>query len=76
MMPRQQAKTFKDLHNATRDDRCRETGLWLVSSDVTGERDGRVAWGPTAILNPEGEAVAQLALGEPGLLFFDIPCGN
>lgn len=75
MMPRQQAKTFKDLHNATRGDRCRETGLWLVSSDVTGERDGRVAWGPTAILNPEGEAVAQLALGEPGLLFFDILAG-
>ncbi|MFA1624622.1 carbon-nitrogen hydrolase family protein [Rhizobium mongolense] len=76
MMPSQNAGMFKDLHNATRGDRCRDTGLWLVSSDVTGERDGRVAWGPTAILNPEGEAVAQLALGEPGLLFFDIPCGN
>ncbi|TCU03642.1 carbon-nitrogen hydrolase [Rhizobium sullae] len=76
VMPRQRAQVFKDLHNAVRADRCQETGLWLVSSDVTGERDGRVAWGPTAILNPEGEAVAQLPLGEPGLLCFDIPCGD
>ncbi len=76
MMPRQKAETFKDLHSAVRGDRCRETGLWLVSSDVTGERDGRIAWGPTAILNPEGQVVAQLSLGEPGLLFFDIPCGE
>lgn len=76
MMPRQKAEAFKDLHNTARGDRCRETGLWLVSADVTGERDGRVAWGPTAVLNPEGQVVAQLPLGEPGLLLFDIPCGD
>jgi predicted amidohydrolase len=49
-------------------------GLWLISSDVTGERDGRIAWGPTAVLNPEGQVVAQLPLEEPGLLVFDFPC--
>ncbi|PKA45228.1 carbon-nitrogen hydrolase family protein (plasmid) [Rhizobium sullae] len=76
MMPRQKAEAFKDLHNAVRGDRCRETGLWIISADVTGERDERIAWGPTAILNPEGQVVAQLSLGEPGLLFFDIPCGE
>ncbi|MBB4250254.1 carbon-nitrogen hydrolase family protein [Rhizobium sp. BK008] len=57
-----------------RGERCRETGLWLISSDVTGERDGRIAWGPTAVLNPEGQVVAQLPLEEPGLLVFDFPC--
>lgn len=74
MMQRQKAEAFKELHNVVRGERCRETGLWLVSADVTGERDGRVAWGPTAILNPEGQVVAQLPLGKPGLLAFDIPC--
>ncbi|MGO7594164.1 hypothetical protein AB9E13_34105, partial [Rhizobium leguminosarum] len=57
--------------NAVRGERCRETGLWLISSDVTGERDGRVAWGPTAVLNPEGQVVAQLPLEEPGLQVSD-----
>lgn len=73
MMRREKAETFKDLHNAARGERCRETGLWLLSADVTGEREGRVAWGPTAVLSPEGRVLAQLPLGEPGLLVFDIP---
>ncbi|MDP9592092.1 UNVERIFIED_ORG: putative amidohydrolase [Shinella zoogloeoides] len=73
MMRRDRAEIFRDTHNSIRGDRCRETGLWLVSADVSGERDGRVSWGPTAVLNPEGEVVKQLPLGEPGLLFADIP---
>jgi predicted amidohydrolase len=74
MMPREKAEIFKPLHNAVRGERCREAGLWLISSDVTGERDGRIAWGPTAVLNRQGEVVAQLPLEEPGLLVFDFPC--
>lgn len=73
MMRRERAEALKDVHNVARGERCRETGLWLVSADVTGERDGRVAWGPTAVLNPRGDVVAQLPLGQPGLLLFDIP---
>lgn len=73
MLPRDRAETFRDVHNAVRGERCRETGLWLVSSDVTGERDNRIAWGPTAVLDPDGRVAAQLALDEPGLLMFDLP---
>jgi predicted amidohydrolase len=73
MLPRATAETFKDIHNAVRGERCRETGLWLISADVIGERDGRIGWGPTAVLNPAGEVVAQLPLESPGLLVFDIP---
>ncbi|MEO8685226.1 MAG: carbon-nitrogen hydrolase family protein [Devosia sp.] len=73
MMPRDRAEAFKDLHNAVRAKRCRETGLWLISADVTGERDGRVAWGPTAILDPQGQVLAQLPLDQSGLLVFDLP---
>lgn len=73
MMRRAVAVEFKDVHNAVRGERCRETGLWLLSADVTGERDGRISWGPTAVLNPAGEVAAQLPLGEPGLLVFDLP---
>lgn len=73
MMRREAALAWKDRHNEVRGERCRETGLWLMSADVTGERDGRVAWGPTAVLNPRGEVVAQLPLDAPGLLVFDVP---
>lgn len=74
MCRRQAAEALKHVHNSVRGERCRETGLWLVSADVTGELDGRICWGPTAVLNPAGEVVAQLPLEKPGLLIMDIPC--
>ena len=73
MMQVSRAEHFRDLHNAVRGDRCRETGLWLVSADVTGEQAGYAALGPTAVLGPDGEVKAQLPLGRPGLLVFDLP---
>ncbi|WP_354043149.1 carbon-nitrogen hydrolase family protein [Devosia sp. UYZn731] len=73
MMSRESAERFKTVHNAVRGERCRETGLWLISSDITGERDGRISWGPTAVLNPDGDVVAQLPLEQAGLLVFDVP---
>jgi predicted amidohydrolase len=73
MHRRKTAEALKDVHNSQRGERCRETGLWLVSADVTGERDGRISWGPTAVLNPAGEVVAQLPLEKTGLLVLDIP---
>ncbi|MFZ3008078.1 MAG: carbon-nitrogen hydrolase family protein [Phenylobacterium sp.] len=73
MMARPTAEHWRDRHNPARADRCRETGLWLISADVTGEREGRIAWGPTAVLNPQGEVVAQLPLDQPGLLVFEVP---
>ena len=74
MHRRKTAEALKDVHNSVRGERCRETGLWLVSADVTGERDGRISWGPTAVRNPAGEVVAQLPLEKTGSLVFDIPC--
>ena len=74
MHRRKTAEVLKNVHNSVRGERCRETGLWLVSADVTGERDGRISLGPTAALNPAGEVVAQLPLEKTGLLVIDIPC--
>jgi predicted amidohydrolase len=74
MCRRKTAEALRNVHNSVRGERCRETGPWLVSADVTGVRDERISWGPTAVLNPAGEVVAQLPLEETGLLVFDIPC--
>ena len=73
MLPQQAARDWKDKHNPVRAERCRETGLWLMSADVTGARDNHIAWGPTAVLNPSGQIAAQLPLNTPGLLVFDLP---
>jgi len=73
MMRRDKAENLRDAHNSVRGDRCRETGLWLVSADVVGERDDLISLGPTAVLSPKGEVVKQLPLGRPGLLVADIP---
>ena len=73
MLPRAKAEIYRDIHNAERAKRCRETGLWLASSDVTGQRGDMVSWGPSAIITPAGEIAAQLPLDEAGLLTFDVP---
>jgi predicted amidohydrolase len=73
MLPRKAAEEWMHAQNAIRGERCRETGLWLMSSDITGERNGSVSWGPTAVLAPTGQVAAQLPLDRPGLLLFDLP---
>ncbi|XVU23615.1 carbon-nitrogen hydrolase family protein [Actinoplanes sp. CA-054009] len=73
MMPRPKAEHWKELHNAIRADRARETGMWVVSADVTGERrPGRVGWGPTSVLDPDGELVAQVPLMTVGFVTADV----
>lgn len=72
MLPREVAEKWKDRHNAIRRERSRQTGMWMLSSDVTGSRDGHVAWGPTSLIDPSGEVICQLPLNEPGLLVAEI----
>jgi 5-aminopentanamidase len=73
MMRRQVAETWKPRHNQIRAERVRETGMWLVSADVTGERwDTHVGYGPTSVMNPSGEVVAQVPLMEAGVVIIQI----
>jgi hypothetical protein len=68
-MKRQAAETWRCRHNAIRAERVRETGMWLVSADVTGSRDeGPVAYGPTSIMNPDAEVVAQVPTMAVGMV--------
>ncbi|MFC6612791.1 carbon-nitrogen hydrolase family protein [Amorphoplanes digitatis] len=73
MMRRDKALWWQHRHNEIRARRARETGMWLVSADVTGERDNaRVGLGPTGFLNPEGKVVAQVPAGTTGMVTTDI----
>jgi 5-aminopentanamidase len=73
MMRRDAASHWKDLHHRIRAERARETGMWLVSADVTGARDAhRVGYGPTSVINPRGVVVAQVPLMTTGMVVAEI----
>jgi predicted amidohydrolase len=62
------AEQWKHRHNEIRCQRAREAGVWILSSDVTGERDGRISYGPTALIDPSGAVVAQVPVMTAGML--------
>lgn len=73
MMRLESAEEWKCRHNAIRAERVRETGMWLVSADVTGARDAsRVGYGPTSVMNPNADVVAQVPLMTVGMVVAEI----
>jgi 5-aminopentanamidase len=73
MMRREAAETWKLRHHQIRAGRARETGLWLISADVTGERgDTHVGYGPTSVIAPSGTVVARVPLMETGMVTADV----
>jgi predicted amidohydrolase len=72
MMTREKAEKYRHLHNKVRAQRSKETGLWLISSDVVGEKGNQICYGPTAIINPAGEVVSQVPLLEAGMIVGEI----
>ena len=72
MMHRGAAENWKHRHNEIRAQRAREQGVWLVSSDVTGESDGRICYGPTAVIDPRGAVIDQVPLMQTGMVVVEI----
>lgn len=68
MMPRDKAEIWQHRHNEIRSLRASETGMWLVSADVTGEYGDSIALGPTAIIDPQGIVVDQIPLRQTGMI--------
>ena len=79
MIPREKAEYWKYKHNEIRSLRVLENNFWYVSSDVTGVRPAaensveRICYGPTSIMNPKAEIIAQVPLMTTGLITADIP---
>jgi predicted amidohydrolase len=72
MLPSESAEHWKWKHNELRCERAREANVWLVSADVTGERDGRISYGPTAVIAPSGKVLAQVPLLAEGFALAEI----
>jgi predicted amidohydrolase len=72
MMKREGAEKWKHHHNRIRAQRAIENRVWLLSSDVTGERGNRVSLGPTAVIDPTGHVMTQVPLSEIGMIVTEI----
>ncbi len=72
MLEQEISEKWKHLHHEIRRERVLETGLWLISADVTGRRDNCSSLGPTAIIRPDGTLAAQVPLHEVGLVMTEI----
>ena len=72
MMRRAVAEEWKPRHNEIRARRARDHGVWIVSADITGERDDYVSYGPTAVIDPSGSVVVQVPLSETGMVMAEI----
>ncbi|GAA2702013.1 hypothetical protein Apa02nite_060650 [Actinoplanes palleronii] len=76
MLRRDSARHWEHRHHPIRARRARETGLWLISADVTGERPpDRLALGPTSVIDPAGRLVAHVPTGTTGLVTADLTPG-
>jgi predicted amidohydrolase len=72
MMRRATAEKLKHEHTDIRRAQAEKFGLWLLSSDVTGERGDRVSYGPTSLIRPDGSVVDQVPLMEEGMVVSDV----
>lgn len=71
MLRRPVAEEWKHRHSEIRSQRARDARIWILSSDVTGERDGRISYGPTAMIDPTGTIVAHVPLMTAGTLVME-----
>lgn len=72
MLPREVAEEWKSRHNEIRSRHAKDHGVWIVSSDVAGERDQCISYGPTAVIDPMGTVIAQVPLQEVGMVVAEI----
>ena len=66
------AEAWRLRHNEIRCERAHDANVWLMSSDVTGEHDGRISYGPTAIVDHTGCVIAQVPLLTTGMVIADL----
>ena len=62
MMRRSSAEQLQSRRNEILAKRAQEQRVWLLSSDVTGESNGRISYGPTAVIDPNGSVTDQVPL--------------
>lgn len=66
------AELWKHKHQEIRRQRARETGMFLLSSDVVGAWNGRVSFGSTSLIGPVGEVRQEIDFLREGMVVQDL----
>lgn len=71
-LPTIKAKAYRDKHLPNLIARAKESGCWVVSSDVVHQSEGYMGYGCTTIVNPEGKVISKVAELENGLVSAEV----
>ncbi len=66
------AEAWRERHVANLQARARETGCWVVASDIVGETPQRIAYGNSAIVDRAGRVLARVPEGSVGSVCHDL----
>lgn len=70
------ADRWRERHAQVLSARARQVGVPVVSADVTGRRDGQVAYGCTAVLGSDGLVSARVRELAPGMVLARVARGH
>ena len=73
LLPHDVALRWKDRHLENLTARARETAAWILSADVIGHSETHHSYGHTALVNPEGQLLSQIAEDTEGILIHELP---
>jgi predicted amidohydrolase len=65
------AERWKDKHVENLIARAKQTGAWIISADVVGQKEGFIAYGCSAIISPNNQVVAKVSELKSGLVVID-----
>lgn len=71
-LPTEKAIKYRGKHIPNLIDRAKETGCWIVSSDVIAQDESHIGYGCTAIVSPGGKVVARATELEAGMVTVEL----
>lgn len=71
-LPTEKAINYRDKHIPNLVERAKESGCWVVSSDVIAQDSTHIGYGCTAIVDPTGKVTTRLAELTSGLMTIEI----
>lgn len=71
-LPHEKATNYRGKHIPNLVARAKESGCWVVSSDVIARDETHIGFGCTAIVNPQGEVVSRVQELETGMVSLEL----
>jgi 5-aminopentanamidase len=72
-LPSEKATNYRDKHLPNLVERAKESGCWVVSSDVIAQDSTHTGYGCTAIVNPSGKVMSRVKELQSGMVIVELP---